>query len=105
MEKLHEPSLEELKNGYKVREFDCPQGEKETTLTVDKQDGIINFYSRIGSHIKKVINSGNEKIKVTEVLVEDGKIRQIMAQIPCNSMTISVKAKPRKSDYISRLVT
>ncbi len=90
----------------KVREHPLlEQFEKETTFQVDKEDKVVHFYSRIGSHIRTVLNSPNDNVEVTRKFHNnDGDIFAIEADIPLDSITISIKDKPKKTGNISSML-
>ena len=92
---------------YDVRENqNLMQHEKETTMQVDKEEEMVNFHSRIGSHIRKIIKSPNESIEIQYIQTDDDdNINGISAKIPIDSITISVKKSPKKQGYISQLLT
>lgn len=89
----------------KVREHPLyEQFEKETVLQVDKEEKMVHFHSRIGSHIRTVLNSDNDSIQVTDKFCKDGDIYSIKAKIPLDSITISIKDKPKKTGNLSSML-
>jgi len=89
----------------KVREHQLlEQFEKETTMQVDKEEQVVHFYSRIGSHIRTVMNSENEDIEVTDIYRWDKGIYAIEADIPLDSITISIKDEPKKTGNLSSML-
>lgn len=102
--RIENPSKDELEE-YKVGELQVlDQVEKETTLQVDKEDQMVNFYTNIGSHMRKIIKSPNDTIEIAYANVRNEKIWQIEGRIPVDSMTVSVKKEPKKQGYLSQLV-
>jgi len=91
---------------YDVREDQrLRQCEKETTIRVDKEEGVVNLHSQIGSHIRKIIKSPNENIEIHSVQTDkDDNIIGIGADIPIDSITISVKKSPKKQGYLSSML-
>lgn len=82
------------------------QFEKETTMRVDKDDQVVHFYSRIGSHIRTVLKSDNDNIKITKKnrREDSGDIFAIEAEIPLDSITISIKDEPKKTGNLSSMM-
>lgn len=102
--RIENPDRSELEE-YKVGELQAlDQVEKETTLQVDKAEQVVNFYTNIGSHMRKIINSPNPAVEITQVNVRNEKIWQIEGRIPADSITISVKKEPKKQGYLSQML-
>ncbi len=103
MERLENPDKEEL-NEYDVSEETLEQVEKETTFWVDKGQKVVHLYSGIGSHIRKIISSPNPKVDITNVALVDGDISHVRANIPIDSITVSIKKSPKKQGYLSQML-
>lgn len=104
MEKIRDPDVSKIQD-YKVLEApEFHKKEKETTFQVDKGEKVINFCSRISSHIRAVLRSPNDDIEITRAYVEGEKIHQLTAKIPLDSLTISVKKSPKKTGRMGNLM-
>lgn len=102
--RLENPNREELEE-YEVGELQAlALVEKETTLQIDKAEKVVNLYTNIGSHMRKIINSPNPAVEITQVNVRDEKIWQIEGKIPVDSITVSVKKEPKKQGYLSQML-
>ena len=103
--KLKNPNLKELQDLEVAEDPQLQQPEKETIVLVDKETETIQFYTRIGTHIKTLLYSPNDEINITKAhTTEDNKLCQLSAELPLDSMTISIKKSPKKKGWLSNLL-